>query len=342
MTNAQACTTVTVLHKKGRPKNEQVDTFRVKAWFVAVREKSGLKTAYQLEKRFAPEKFRRGLDDECIRPCQWDKYERGENVPKKSLVAIVETAYPGTRQWIVAPLWKVIRARPLPISELHAIIAVIRPTLASRLPDAFSPASRVRRKQYDLSRIGAIDSLWRQGDVEAMTALLGLVRDAEQKSDDHQHAEAALAALHLFILLAANDPLHSVRHDLFMYLKDRFFTHVYPRGLTLGVDIFDLDDAIDSMRRAFTLFNQHGIPVATSRDRGRISYWMWRLHMVEFGIAYPGLLNEPLSAEDNVRVEVYVRRMKKRLGISERRQPRPRGWLENALLSMKLGEYLKG
>lgn len=335
MTDTQACTTVTVVHKRGRPKNDPVDAFRVKTWFVAVREKSGLKTAYQLDKRFAPEKFRRGLDGECIRPCQWDKYERGENVPKDPLVALVETSCPGTRQWLVASLWKVIRARTLPISELHFIIATIRPTLAS-LSHATNPASRVRRKPNDLSRIGAIDSLWRQGDVEAMTALLGLVLDAEQRSSDHQHAEAALAALHLFILLAANDPLHSVRHELFTYLKDRFFTRVYPMGLTLGVNLFDLDDAIDSMRRAVTLFNEYGIPVATPRDRGRISYWMWRLGMVEIGIAYPGLLNKPLSVEDIMRAQVYVRRMKKQLSISERRHPRSRGWLEKALLSMRL------
>ncbi len=342
MTDTQVCTTVTVVHKRGKPKNDHVDALRVKAWFVAVREKSGLKTAYQLEKRFAPDKFRRGPDGECIRPCQWDKYERGENVPKNSLVALVEATYPGTLQWLVAPLWKVIRARSLPIPELHSIIATTRPKLASRLSHANSQFSQARRRPYNLSQPNTIDSLWRQGDVAALTALLGLIRDAEEKSDDHQHAEAALAALHLFILLAANDPLHSVRHELFMHLKDRFFTRVYPKRLTLGVNLFGLDEAVDSMRSAVTLFSQYGIPVATPRDRGRISYWMWRKRMIEPGVAYLGLPKQPLSSEEAVRVDAYARRMKRSLSIGEKRDPRTRGWLDGALFLMHLEAHLRG
>jgi len=320
----------------GRPKNGLVDEIRAMAWYAAVRERASLTTPYQLEKHFTPEKFRYGPDGECIRPCQWDRYARGKKGPGAKTAARVEARYSGTKHWLTLPLWRVIRDPPPPLAELHAIITAVRPTLAAHLSHPLNFSQAERRRSYALSSLKTIDSLWRQGDVDALTALLACARDAELTRNAHQHAEAALAAMNVFILLATSEPFYSIRQPLFKLLKKRFFSYRYLMDFTLCSELVDINKAVENLRRTLTLAQQFGIET-TPRNRGRLAYWMYREGLCVFGTAYLGTLPNPLTQDQHPREFQYAQSrfqaLRKRLTADLRRNPiRFVGWLASAVI----------
>jgi hypothetical protein len=79
--------------------NPAIKRIRIKAWFRAVTEASGL-SSRQLEAQFSPSS--RASQRSCI----WDKYRRGETAPRQILVELVEERYAGTQQWLYSPLWR--------------------------------------------------------------------------------------------------------------------------------------------------------------------------------------------------------------------------------------------
>jgi len=96
----------------GRPKkNKALQQLRVQTWFNAVAEASG-KTAYELEKEFAPSTVdRENFNKQRAR--LWEKYRLGKTVPtikekkggRKGIAQLVEEKYPGTLKWLEHPIW---------------------------------------------------------------------------------------------------------------------------------------------------------------------------------------------------------------------------------------------
>jgi hypothetical protein len=96
----------------GRPKeNKLIRELKVKTWFAAVAEASG-KTAYELEKEFAPSYVDREEFGKH-RARLWDKYRLGKTVPtiketrggRRPIALMVEEKYPGTIKWLQSNIW---------------------------------------------------------------------------------------------------------------------------------------------------------------------------------------------------------------------------------------------
>lgn len=99
----------------GRPKtNKALQKLRVQTWFNAVAEASG-KTAYELEKEFAPSTVdRENFNKQRAR--LWEKYRLGKTMPtikekkggRKGIAQLVEEKYPGTLKILDDPIWKLM------------------------------------------------------------------------------------------------------------------------------------------------------------------------------------------------------------------------------------------
>lgn len=99
----------------GRPKkNKALQQLRVQTWFNAVAEASG-KTAYELEKEFAPSTVdRENFNKQRAR--LWEKYRLGKTMPtikekkggKKGIAQLVEEKYPGTLKVLEDPIWTLL------------------------------------------------------------------------------------------------------------------------------------------------------------------------------------------------------------------------------------------
>lgn len=125
----------------GRPKtNKALQQLRVQTWFNAVAEASG-KTAYELEKEFAPSTVdRENFNKQRAR--LWEKYRLGKTMPtikekkggRKGTAQLVEEKYPGTLKWLEHPIW--ILANPdieISIQDLKAAYLQIQSELGTIL-----------------------------------------------------------------------------------------------------------------------------------------------------------------------------------------------------------------
>tara|TARA_R110001599_G_scaffold229825_5_gene429058 strand:+ start:2054 stop:2818 length:765 start_codon:yes stop_codon:yes gene_type:complete len=197
---------------------------------------------------------------------------------------MVEAHFPGTAVWINTPLWRLMDAESVELDDIAAAIGAARPHLAKH----------VRSRSKTLARPMTIDSLWRQGDLPALSALLAIVRHAEITKDLPQYVEASWAALHSAIFLSTTTALLAVREEFLDSLWSRFFcklqilpsplSNAWPREQSLT----GLQEILDEAARRQTRFANH-------RDLAQLAFWVTRDHplfLIPAKTSCSSLLNE--------------------------------------------------
>jgi hypothetical protein len=171
-------------------------SMRVRCWFNAVSQVSGLTTG-QLEREFGEKGTER-----APRSCIWNKYRRGDVVPRsrrpgdrsKKLVERVESRYPGTAKWLTSPLWRLADPALMEMSEIRQIYEGMPKSIRSIFVEPGSKATSIFwRRSVDPKR--ACEVLLRFRDVDALIALLAMVKEAEVVQDRAQYGVAVKAVL---------------------------------------------------------------------------------------------------------------------------------------------------
>lgn len=174
----------------------EIRKMRVQAWFQAVSLASKL-TPRELERKFSEPKS----DEKVMRSCVWDKYRRGEVVPRSgtrpdgtlNLVHRVEATYPGTAKWLTLPLWRLLDKAPMEMSEIRCYLYGL-PSLMQQIfiyrPE--QPSGLFWRRNTDY--VDACDHLLRFGNLDGLTAVLALIKEAEVIQDQSQHQECVQKA----------------------------------------------------------------------------------------------------------------------------------------------------
>lgn len=174
----------------------EIRKMRVQAWYLAVALASGL-APRDLEKKFSES----DSDRKVKRSCVWDKYRRGEVVPRSgprpdgslNLIDRVEAAYPGTAKWLTLPLWRLLDKAPMEMSEIRCHLAEL-PNLMRQIfiYEQAQPSGVFWRRDTDYD--DACDHLLRFGNLDGLTAVLALVKEAEVIQDQCQHQLCAQKA----------------------------------------------------------------------------------------------------------------------------------------------------
>lgn len=160
--------------------NPKIRSMRVRSWFHAVSQASGL-TVGELEREFREEGSAR-----TPRSCIWNKYKRGEIVPRSryqgdgrpKLVERVEARYPGTEKWLFSPIWLLLDAVPMEMSDLRRIYE----GLPLRIRDYFVLPSSLVTKVFWRCPLHSEQQLMeflRFHTVEDLVAAVALIREAE-------------------------------------------------------------------------------------------------------------------------------------------------------------------
>ena len=168
----------------------EIRKMRVQAWFRAVSLASKL-TPREFEKQFGESES----DRKVKRSCVWDKYRRGEVVPrsgprpdgKPNLVDRVEAAYPGTAKWLALPLWRLLDKAPMEMSEIRrSYESLPRPMRAMFIhPDATESSVFWRRRKLDCK--ADCDFFLRFEDLDGFTAVLTMLRETESTQNQNQN-----------------------------------------------------------------------------------------------------------------------------------------------------------
>lgn len=176
--------------------NPKLRSMRVRCWFNAVSQASGLTTG-QLEKEFGEKGAER-----TPRSCIWNKYRRGDVVPRsrrpgdrsKKLVERVESRYPGTAKWLTSPVWRLADPAPMEMSEIRKVYEGMPKSIRSIFVEpASKPSSLFWRRSVNPKQVCEI--LLRFRDVDALIALLTMVKEAEVVQDRTQYGVAVKALL---------------------------------------------------------------------------------------------------------------------------------------------------
>jgi len=146
-------------------------------------------------------------------------------MPTEPVLQAVEHALPGARRWLDHPFWEIIGDRPLGLEQLHVLMASLRPQVSTLM--FYRPAARcptLGRRDASLSQLEALD---RMGDFDALTACLGIAREAELRESNWLHYNAAWTALRVFLRIGASTPLITIAEPVFAHLRQQFFSRRY-------------------------------------------------------------------------------------------------------------------
>lgn len=170
----------------GRPKtNKALQQLRVQTWFNAVSEASG-KTAYELEKEFAPSTVdRENFNKQRAR--LWEKYRLGKTMPtikekkggRKGTAQLVEERYPGTLAVLQDPIWMLADPNvQLGMDDLKEIYLSLNDEIKSLLlEDGDLTGVRFWRKPCDDYQ-NLLDNITEYPSPSTLKALLCLLRES--------------------------------------------------------------------------------------------------------------------------------------------------------------------
>lgn len=168
----------------GRPKeNKLIRELKVKTWFTAVAKASG-KTAYELEKEFAPSYVDKdGFGKHRAR--LWEKYRLGKTVPtmiktesgRRPIALLVEEKYPGTLKWLESPIWKLLDLNiEITMTGLRSIYESLHPEIAGLIINDKKGQLFWRKHESDPDKL--IAELHRVGTMDGLIALACLWRES--------------------------------------------------------------------------------------------------------------------------------------------------------------------
>jgi hypothetical protein len=196
---------------------------RVHTWVRAVRLKSKLSLS-ELEELFSDSKTKEGKTRSCI----WDKYNRGDVVPRVGikpngelhLANRVEQEFPGTLQWLTSPMWRLIDKAPMSMPEIRKIYD----DMPSKFRSIFvEPDYKIKgifwRRILPFEE--CIDTLKKLEILPAFIALLTMVKEAEISQDQYTHYSALRAAIYLTEYLTDIPEIELASLDLEEYLMSR-------------------------------------------------------------------------------------------------------------------------
>jgi hypothetical protein len=206
--------------KPGRPPRNLVDVLRTQLWFHVVKLRSGLPSAYAVEKALEPHLVRQSTDG-VKRPRKWDKYEHGERVPPrkgdaKDSVELAERHFSGTACWFDNPIWEILKESKPDRWELQRLLQRLSPHVVDVLITMDGPI----KGQADLVVLSQdhFDRLVALGSFDALAATVILARLSEETAS-HELRDMALACYAKLQPILADAPETCVHYpELFTYV----------------------------------------------------------------------------------------------------------------------------
>ena len=135
-----------------------------------------------------------------------------------------------------------------------------------------------------ISRLGPIEVLWRKGSLEAVEALLALKLLGKKHNNQDLEFASAQAAYNLLVLLSSNQPLYSIREELFDFLHETTF-----KGIPLCKELVTQSSQINylhqQLEETFLTLRSQNIPLLNMNKKATAIYRLWQYGAMENGLS---------------------------------------------------------
>lgn len=224
-----------------------IDSLRVRIWFNAVKNRSGLSNK-ALSRRF-PSSPRKtlgvGSSTQYLQADSgyWHKIRRGEIMPLRrahgrQLVENMEEAFPGTRRWIVSPLWDLLSTKQATTQDIYNIIRSLHPRISEALLVQPQVGSVFVRKHPCKEQYQTLDRIARPlfpSDADdvfgrimgGIVAVVALIREAEIIQQQPLHFQGRLMWREMVNRLCCFPEVSPLIEELKMLAIRRFEGVVY-------------------------------------------------------------------------------------------------------------------
>lgn len=174
----------------GYVERDEIRRLRVKVWFHAVQQKSGL-SIQELE-----EKFSSRMSNEGWKSGIWSRYKNGNVTPRTrkgakgqdGLAQRVEVVYPGTQVWLEHRIWRVLDQAPMDLSEIRKRFDELEPPLHEIFVENPIAGGRFWRTTVWLAN--GMPLITDRRPLDKLYVLLLLLKEAETCQDRTRFAKA--------------------------------------------------------------------------------------------------------------------------------------------------------
>lgn len=214
-----------------------VEKFRTIYWYEFLRQKTGLESAYSLEKRFEPAAFKLGPNDQvlCHRN-KWSSYRSGKRTPRRSLVERVERQAQGSAHQINHVLWDVLRLQKSALEHSAEWVSRLDLEIQKIAFGTASSASSPRQRRPVARRM--LNVLLTRPSLDALALATLLIRESAEREDFQSAFLCVPQTLFLLLVVFSSAPMTGFAVELFNFYRQRILI----LGANSDGERFTLDD----------------------------------------------------------------------------------------------------
>lgn len=219
-----------------KSRKDVTDALKTVFWAFSLQERTGLGTAYGLERFFEPAAFGKNAKGDRFHNNKWSGYLAGRHEPKKVLIA-VESKCPGANACLTSPLWEALTDRALTRPQLEALVLPLAPDIQSLVRRHGTAPPSVRFPGTKIDR-GLAEALERRASLDALAATVILLRIAIVECETAAAYEWGRYALRIVLMLGELLHAGGIARPLLELLEERVLNLVghdgarpgFPRG----------------------------------------------------------------------------------------------------------------
>lgn len=219
-----------------------VDAIRVQYWCQGLKEKTGSKNAYQLEKLLEP-LSPANVDIRTHFRCKWIRYEYGKHIPRIRLLYKIEAKCPGSLKEFQHPVWEILKTPEKCLNQLDDWFLKLSPKVQScvfKPPSTEISETKQRRElAYWLPR-----QLMEFADLDVLAAFLLYWLEAQHTGQVKQIRTHAFSLYQLLLILGVKLNKRGIAEAMFDVV-----CHVVFKPTQWGNEFFatDSDHYMDSV-----------------------------------------------------------------------------------------------
>jgi len=203
------------------PSNRRlINLLRVRYWYEGVKQRTGLATAYQLERHFEP-LTKTEIDKRTPFRNKWSGYQAGKHKPGAALTNLVDAEILGSARELNHPLWEVLRLGERVLPKIDDWMEKLEPRIQAVV--YYQPEGMTALKLRQPYSSALSNRLVKLGNLDALTALMLYWLESKQTEQAANMRYQARGIYQLLLMMGIDFCDRNIAEELFVVFLARVF-----------------------------------------------------------------------------------------------------------------------